>query len=70
MFAALLTFNVTTTDFSLGGLEALASGATGDLKCNDITSCTTSAGCGSAGTAEVCVLSCDNGTTVFCPYDE
>lgn len=42
----------------------------GDLKCHDISGCTTEAGCGGPGTVFSCDLTCDNGSTVDCPEVE
>ena len=37
-----------------------------DLRCDDITGCDSTAGCGSSGTDDNCVLDCTNGGTVKC----
>jgi len=41
-----------------------------DLRCLDIVGCRSKAGCGTAGSPLGCILQCQDGSTIFCPYNE
>lgn len=39
----------------------------GDLRCEDIVGCTSSAGCGGPGKVTNCFLECSGGAVIACP---